>query len=98
MGLVSREWLVRQTQAEGCNNHWIDLVEAVLALSNSSKAVLKPEGWFYPVYGSEVSAARTTAGLGGVTGSTSVTSEMHPLGRAVMPYGSNHPPRGYFPP
>ena len=48
MGLVSREWLVKQTQAEGCNNHWIDLVEAVLALSNSSKAVLKKEGWFYP--------------------------------------------------
>ena len=48
MGLVSREWLVRQTQAEGFTNHWIDLVEEVLALSNSSKAVLKKEGWFYP--------------------------------------------------
>ena len=48
MGLVSREWLVRQTQAEGCNNHWIDLVEAVLALSNSSKAILTSDGWHYP--------------------------------------------------
>jgi len=48
MGLVSREWLVKQTQAEGCNNHWIDLVEAVLALSNSSKAILTSEGWHYP--------------------------------------------------
>lgn len=48
MGLVSREWLYRQTMAEGYNNHWMELVEEVLALSNSSKAILKSEGWFYP--------------------------------------------------
>ena len=48
MGLVSREWLYRQTMAEGYNNHWMDLVEEVLALSNSTKAILKEGGWFYP--------------------------------------------------
>ena len=48
MGLVSREWLVKQTQAPNTTNHWIDLVEAVLALSNSSKAILTSEGWHYP--------------------------------------------------
>ena len=48
MGLVSREWLYRQTMAEGHSNHWMELVEQVLALSNSSKAILKKEGFFYP--------------------------------------------------
>jgi len=49
MGLVPRSWLVKQTQADDTsNNHWIDLVEAVLALSNSSKAILTSDGWHYP--------------------------------------------------
>ena len=48
MGLVSREWLYRQTMADGCSNHWIDLVEAVLALKQSTRAVLRDKGWYYP--------------------------------------------------
>ena len=48
MGLVSREWLYRQTMAEGYSNHWIDLVEAVLALKQSTRAVLRDKGWYYP--------------------------------------------------
>ena len=48
MGLVSREWLYRQTMAENCSNHWIDLVEEVLALKQSTRAVLRDKGWFYP--------------------------------------------------
>ena len=48
MGLVSREWLYRQTMAEGCSNHWIDLVEEVLSLKRSTRAVLNGGQWLYP--------------------------------------------------
>ena len=48
MGLVSRNWLYNQTMAEGSGNHWIDLVEEVLSLKQSTKAVLRDKGWYYP--------------------------------------------------
>ena len=48
MGVVSREWLYRQTMADGYSNHWIDLVEDVLALKRSTKAVLHGGQWLYP--------------------------------------------------
>jgi len=48
MGLVSRNWLYNQTMAPECGNHWIDLVEEVLSLKQSTKAVLRDKGWYYP--------------------------------------------------
>ena len=54
MGLVSREWLYRQTMAEGYSNHWIDLVEEVLSLKQSTKAVLQGTGWYYPSHAAKM--------------------------------------------
>ena len=50
MGLVHRHYLYKHTMAEvgEGNNHWIDLVEAVLALKPSTRAVLGQNGWYYP--------------------------------------------------
>ena len=48
MGLVSRNWLYKATMAEGFSNHWMDLVEEVLALKQSTKAVLHDGQWLYP--------------------------------------------------
>ena len=48
MGLVSRTWLYNQTMSPGHSNHWIDLVEEVLAIKQSTRAVLQDNGWYYP--------------------------------------------------
>ena len=50
MGLVSRHYLYKHTMADvGVgNNHWIDLIEEILSLKPSTRAVLRDNGWYYP--------------------------------------------------
>ena len=50
MGLVHRHYIYTQTMAEvgEGSNHWIDLIEEILSLKSSTKAVLRDKGWYYP--------------------------------------------------
>jgi len=50
MGLVHRHYIYKHTMAdvgEG-SNHWIDLIEEILSLKPSTRAVLGDNGWYYP--------------------------------------------------
>ncbi len=50
MGLIHRHYIYTQTMADvGVgSNHWIDLIEEILSLKQSTRAVLQDNGWFYP--------------------------------------------------
>ena len=49
MSLVSYDYLYQQTVAgPGYNNHWIDLIIDVLALTRRGKPVLVDGHWSYP--------------------------------------------------